>query len=180
MFLSDERFLYKFFVYLNEHILFDRVVSFKDLSETFDISERSFYRQIKDITGVTPSNFMNVLRFGEAREMVLLEYSIEDIMFKISVDSEAYFYKRFKLYFYKTPNVYKKNRWEIYSKILSEKFPNEELLDNYLFTAKDFKYGFYSLNMNNDVAIIISSKEFQLLLMKSYLEKVYNKLNPLK
>src|SRR3989304_6176587 len=177
----DQRFLFRFIAFLNEHTLRDKEVTFRDIAKAVDSSDRNFYRKTKKLTNLTPSEFINIIRFGEAREMVLFDYDLKEILFKINVDSKSYFYKSFKGYFNMSPKVLKESSRKeknVYDTILNSKVIRQNSVQIYYLTIRKVKFDFYNRFLPIDVALILSSYDFQQLLMKSYLEKIYNKINP--
>lgn len=102
-------FIRKFLQILNQNI--DR----EDLGPTFiseqmSISPRQFYRQIKEISGLSPSDLIKDYRMEKAAKLLSDEtLSIQEVISNVGISSRAYFYKEFTNKFGITPKVYREN-----------------------------------------------------------------------
>lgn len=100
-------FIQKFLHILNQNI--DR----EDLGSTFIaekmlISPRQFYRQIKEISGMPPSDLIKDYRMEKAAKLLRDEtLSIQEVISSVGISSRAYFYKEFTHKFGITPKVYR-------------------------------------------------------------------------
>lgn len=85
----------------------------EDLGSTFIaeqmlISPRQFYRRLKEISGMSPSDLIKEYRMEKAARLLRDEkLSIQDVISDIGISSRAYFYKEFTRKFGMTPKVYR-------------------------------------------------------------------------
>ena len=75
------------------------------------MSRSSFYRKIKSITGMSPSEFLMKVRLNKAAEMLLQnDYIIKEVYEQIGFNSSSYFAKCFKEQFGMLPKDYQENK----------------------------------------------------------------------
>lgn len=104
---EQAEFIQKFLQVLNQNI--DR----EDLGSTFIsekmlISPRQFYRQIKEISGMSPSDLIKDYRMEKAAKLLRDDtLSIQEVISSVGISSRAYFYKEFTNKFGITPKVYR-------------------------------------------------------------------------
>ncbi len=86
----------------------------EDLGSTFiadrmAMSPRQFYRKLKDISGMSPSDLIKNYRMDKAARLLLNdELSIQDVISDVGIASRSYFYKEFTRKFSVTPKDYRK------------------------------------------------------------------------
>ena len=60
------------------------------------ISPRQFSRKFKDLSGITPSDFIKKYRMEKAAQLLLeTDMSIQEVIESIGISSRPYFYKEF-------------------------------------------------------------------------------------
>lgn len=81
------------------------------LSKTFNLSQRSFLRKVKDATGKTAVNYIKSCRFGLAAELLYSDrYTAKEIMYKVGITNYSYFNKEFKKIYNLSPKNYRKKQ----------------------------------------------------------------------
>ena len=82
------------------------------LSKKFGYTEEYFCRRFKLITGITPMNYINILRLEKAKKLMRdREIKISSVSAQVGFSDINYFTRRFKKYFGITPSEYiSKNR----------------------------------------------------------------------
>lgn len=103
---SDKVFLNKFILIL-ESSYSESDISIEKLSETIGISRVHLYRKIKDITGLTPVDYLRNFRLAKAVELLgQHRHTISEIAYQTGFSSPAYFSKCFRDVFNMTPSEY--------------------------------------------------------------------------
>ena len=70
------------------------------LAEEFCMSRSSFLRKIKGITGVTPNDFIRLIRLKKAAEILQEgEYKVNEVCYLVGFSSTSYFTKAFQKQF---------------------------------------------------------------------------------
>ncbi|MDR1525196.1 MAG: substrate-binding domain-containing protein [Tannerella sp.] len=102
----DDRFLRRFLAQIEE-VYADPEYNIERLSETLGLSRGHLHRKIKDLTGVSPVDFLRDYRLGKASVLIKQQQSsISEIAYQTGFSSPAYFSKCFKALFGKTPKEY--------------------------------------------------------------------------
>ena len=87
----------------------------EDLGSTFiadrmAMSPRQFYRKLKDISGMSPSDLIKNYRMDKAARLLSNdELSIQDVISDVGIASRSYFYKEFTRKFGVTPKDYRES-----------------------------------------------------------------------
>lgn len=77
------------------------------LAEELMISRSQLHRKIKSLSGVTTSDFVNLVRIKKAVELITTEnYLFNEVAFKVGFGSQSYFTKCFRKVYNVTPKVY--------------------------------------------------------------------------
>ncbi len=176
MWFGDDDLIFRFYELICQKQKIDFELDLKDILRKLIIGERDFYRQIKRITGTTPNHFINILRFFGAKEMLLFDYSLDEIMFRIKVDSESYFYNRFKEFYNNTPLRYKQKiraRQSIYYKLSLGR--NPDLFMKYIEMSKLSSRKYYRKLLAKRVADFISSDKAHDIWINTYLSEVQDR-----
>ena len=85
----------------------------EDLGSTFIaeqmlMSPRQFYRKLKEISGMSPSDLIKEYRMEKAARLLQDEtLSIQEVISDVGISSRAYFYKEFTRKFGMTPKIYR-------------------------------------------------------------------------
>lgn len=91
--------------YIDLH--FYEEISSEKLSRIFGYSEGYFCRQFKAVTGLTPMNYIRILRLEKAQEMLQKqELSLNEIAIRCGFSNANYFSRCFKSHFKMTPTEY--------------------------------------------------------------------------
>ena len=71
------------------------------------MSRSSFYRKIKNMTGMSPNDYLKVFRLNKAAELLLKnEIPVSEVCYKVAFSSSSYFAKCFKTQFGVLPKDY--------------------------------------------------------------------------
>lgn len=103
---SDRLFLNKFIAQLESSYM-KSDVSVEKISEQLAVSRVHLYRKVKEISGLTPVDYLRNFRLAKA--VCLLgqrRYSISEIAYQTGFSSPAYFTKCFRDVFNMTPSEY--------------------------------------------------------------------------
>lgn len=91
----------------------DRNLDKEDLSTTFiaeqmNISPRQYYRKFKEISSLSPTDFIRNYRIEKAAGLLLeTDWPIQKVISEVGIQSRSYFYKEFASRYGVTPKVYK-------------------------------------------------------------------------
>lgn len=98
---SDEQFLNKLTEMVQMNISnADFNFNIDHLAEEFCMSRSSFLRKIKGITGVTPNDFIRLIRLKKAAEILQEgEYKVNEVCYLVGFSSTSYFTKAFQKQF---------------------------------------------------------------------------------
>lgn len=103
---SDEVFMSQF-VALLESTYADSDISVEKLSQNLNISRVHLYRKIKEISGITPVDYLRNFRLGKAVELLgIHRYSVGEVAYQTGFSSPAYFSKCFRDVFNMSPSEY--------------------------------------------------------------------------
>ncbi|SFL28483.1 hybrid sensor histidine kinase/response regulator transcription factor [Proteiniphilum acetatigenes] len=103
---SDEIFISQF-ISLLETSYAKTDISVEKLSEELNISRVHLYRKIKEISGLTPVDYLRNFRLSKAVELLdKRRFSVSEVAYQTGFSSPAYFSKCFKDVFGMTPSEY--------------------------------------------------------------------------
>ena len=106
----DKKFLERLHDKIEEHIA-ELDFSIDNIAENMYMSRSSFYRKIKSITGMSPTDYLKTLRLNKAAELLLREeYPVSEICTRTAFSSSSYFAKCFKARFGVLPKDYVKKK----------------------------------------------------------------------
>ncbi|NJM93296.1 MAG: response regulator [Cytophagales bacterium] len=79
-----------------------------DIADSLSMTERSLYRKVKAITGLTPKEYMNEIRMQYARKLLENQSypTLKETAFAIGIRTTNYFCKSYELRFGKHPTEY--------------------------------------------------------------------------
>ena len=78
------------------------------LAEKMHVSPRQFYRKYKDLSGITPSDFIKKYRIVKAAHLLAeTDLSIQEVIESVGISSRPYFYKEFAEKYGTTPKNYR-------------------------------------------------------------------------
>ena len=80
-------------------------------AEQMGLRRTAFYRRTKDVTGMTPNEFLRTARLKRAAELLLEGHlSVSEVAYRVGFDDLSYFSKSFKAYFGMSPSVFQKEK----------------------------------------------------------------------
>ena len=86
----------------------DPTFNIEKLVELSYVSRTVFYHKIKNLTGLTPIDFLRQKRLGIAAQMIIhSDYNISEIAYNTGFSDNKYFSRKFKDFFGMTPSQYK-------------------------------------------------------------------------
>lgn len=69
------------------------------------------YRKVKELTGMTPNDYLRTARLKRAAELLLDDrLNVTEVAYKVGFEDPSYFSKCFKAYFGMAPSGFAKNR----------------------------------------------------------------------
>lgn len=72
------------------------------------VSPRQFYRKFKDLSGITPSDFIKKYRIVKTAHLLAeTDLSIQEVIESVGISSRPYFYKEFAEKYGTTPKNYR-------------------------------------------------------------------------
>lgn len=78
------------------------------IAEEMSMSPRQFYRKFKEVSGMSPSDWIKNYRMEKAAKLLLnKDLSIQDVITDVGISSRSYFYKEFVRKFGMTPKDYR-------------------------------------------------------------------------
>jgi len=105
---GDEEFMEKMIGVINENIT-DGNFNVEKLSEVVFLSRSSLHRKIKALSGLTPTDFIRLIRLKKAAALILEgKYRVGEICYLVGINSSSYFIKIFQKQFGMTPKDFKK------------------------------------------------------------------------
>jgi len=109
---SDEKFLEKVIGYI-EKDLTNPELNVHNLANALYVSRSGFYLKIKQITTLSPVEFIKLIRLKKAAQLIQEgEYQIAEVCFMVGINSPSYFTKMFHNQFGVTPKEFAKNSKE--------------------------------------------------------------------
>lgn len=102
----DDLFLRKFLSRIEE-VYTDPEFTVEKLSETLGLSRGHLHRKVKELTGITPVDFLRNYRLKKAAQLLKQNrYSVSEVAYQTGFSSPAYFSKCFKTVYNVTPTEY--------------------------------------------------------------------------
>lgn len=102
----DDVFLGKFLAQI-EAVYADSDYNVEKLSETLGLSRGHLHRKIKELTGISPVDFLRNYRLGKAAELLRQKkFTISEVAYRTGFTSPAYFAKCFKAVYHTTPTEF--------------------------------------------------------------------------
>ena len=87
--------------------------SIDSLSSEFAISRTNFQKKIKSITGLTPNDYIKLVRLNKSAELLATgKYRINEVCFLVGFNTPSYFSKCFYDHFGKLPKDFMQNKQE--------------------------------------------------------------------
>jgi AraC-like DNA-binding protein len=95
---------------LNEYIIeniTDEKLTIDGLSEEFCMSRSNFHKKIKNITGLTPNDYIKLIRLNQSLELLVSgKYKINEVCYLVGFNTPSYFSKCFHEQFGKLPKEF--------------------------------------------------------------------------
>lgn len=105
---KDKDFLSKLQREIDKHII-ESDFSITSLTEMMIMSRSYFYRKIKEVTGLTPNEYLKITRLNKAAELLRQDdVRIGDVYEQVGFSSSSYFAKCFNAHFGLLPKAYMK------------------------------------------------------------------------
>ena len=106
---NDEKFLNKIIEIIN-HDLANPELNVKYLADNLYMSRSGLHRKVKQITSLSPIEFIKLIRLKKAAELIQEgEYQIAEVCFMVGINSPSYFGKMFFQQFGMTPKEFAKS-----------------------------------------------------------------------
>lgn len=103
---ADEEFLNKLVEKIHQHLNEDEL-NVDSLAQMMNMSRATLYRKLKNISELTPNEFIRLIRLKKAAELLKQkEYRINEIIYIIGFSSVSYFCKCFQKQFGVSPKEY--------------------------------------------------------------------------
>jgi len=100
---AETEFLEKLNGVILEHLT-SKDFSIDSLSEQFLISRSNFHKKIKSLTGMTPNDYIKLIRLNKAAQLLLSDnYKINEVCYMVGFNTPSYFSKCFFEQFGKLP-----------------------------------------------------------------------------
>ena len=108
---TDEVFIKKLDTTIQEH-LSNCNLTVETLAEIMSMSRSTLYRKIKDMTNLSPNEFINIARLKKAAELLKTDkYKIYEVSEMVGYNSGISFGRNFQKQFKMTPSEYIKNKF---------------------------------------------------------------------
>lgn len=104
---DDQKFLSAISDFLYDHIS-DYNFKIEDLLSELGMSRSKFYRKLKNLTKLSPNDYIRKLRLDYASQILIkADFSISEVAYKVGFSDVKYFTKIFKKEFLITPSEYR-------------------------------------------------------------------------
>jgi AraC-like DNA-binding protein len=74
------------------------------LAELLSISRDTLYKNIKSLTGLTPTKYTRLIRLQKAKTLLAQGKSVKEVSYEVGFQKPEYFSKLFKIEFGKLPS----------------------------------------------------------------------------
>lgn len=103
---DDAEFIEKLNTYVLDN-LSDEDFTLESLSELFSMSRSLFHRKIKSLTGLTPNDYVKVIRLTQSAQLLASgKYKVNEVCYMVGFNTPSYFSKCFYKQFGKLPKDY--------------------------------------------------------------------------
>ena len=87
----------------NEHF------TIEGLSDSFFMSRSNFHKKIKNLTGMTPNDYIKLIRLNQSAQLLMSgKYKINEVCYMVGFNTPSYFSKLFYEHFGKSPKDFYK------------------------------------------------------------------------
>lgn len=91
--------------------LSDPAFTVDELARQMEYRRTTCYRKVKELTGMTPNDYLRTARLKRAAELLLDDrLNVTEVAYKVGFEDPSYFSKCFKAYFGMAPSGFAKNR----------------------------------------------------------------------
>lgn len=105
--LLQQKFIEQLNTILEKHYT-DPATSIKTIASDFAMSERQFFRKLRSVVDMTPTDYLRRFRLEKSRELLQQGLSIKNIVFDVGFNSQSYFGRCFKAQYGISPKEYAK------------------------------------------------------------------------
>ncbi|MDL2221237.1 response regulator [Parabacteroides sp. OttesenSCG-928-N08] len=103
---ENEEFIQKLNSYILENLNNDKF-TIESLSEYFFMSRSNFHKKIKNITDLTPNNYIKLIRLNQSALLLATgKYKVNEVCYLVGFNTPSYFSKCFQEHFGKLPQEY--------------------------------------------------------------------------
>lgn len=96
-----------------DHNMSDALFDVDTFATSMGYKRTIFYRKVKDITGITPNEYLRNARLKKAGELLLDDrLTISEVCYRVGFTEPSYFSKSFKAYYGMTPKQFHQNKKE--------------------------------------------------------------------
>ena len=89
-------------------------LSVNDLADEMHVSRSVLFKKVKDMTGMTPNNFIKTMRLRKAAELLSTDrYKINEVCWLVGFNTPSYFSKCFHEQFGIYPKEFSTRHWDI-------------------------------------------------------------------
>ncbi|MBR8706284.1 hybrid sensor histidine kinase/response regulator transcription factor [Bacteroides pyogenes] len=104
---EDEELIQRITHYVTEHIE-DEALGPSSIADFVGVSKATLYRQLKEITDKTPSEFVRAIRLEYAARLLrTTKLTVSEIMFQCGFSNKSYFYREFSKQYGVSPKGYR-------------------------------------------------------------------------
>jgi signal transduction histidine kinase/ligand-binding sensor domain-containing protein/DNA-binding response OmpR family regulator len=107
--INTQRLQQEFIEQLNQHIesvYMEAELAVVDLAKAINMSERQFYRKLRSVIDMTPSEYLRRFRLEKSKEILRSGKTANFTAFEVGFSSQAYFSKCFKAQYNMTPKQF--------------------------------------------------------------------------
>lgn len=105
--IEDKKFMLKITDLVEKNLL-DEHLSPSFLSECLNISKVQLYRKMKEISGVTPGEFIRDVKIEHAASLLLnTNLTVSEVMYDSGFNNKSYFFREFSRKYHCTPKAYR-------------------------------------------------------------------------
>ncbi|MGB4415454.1 MAG: AraC family transcriptional regulator [Paludibacter sp.] len=85
----------------------DEKLTIDSLSERFNMGRSNFHKKIKNITGLTPNDYIKLIRLNQSVQLLLSgKYKINEVCYLVGFNTPSYFSKCFHEQYGKLPKEF--------------------------------------------------------------------------
>src|SRR5690606_40568891 len=91
--------------------IYDTELNVQALSDRLDIGTKQLYRKVKQLTGLTPVEYIRSIRMKKAAMLLgQHKFTVAEVMYMVGFSNASYFSKCFQAAFGRTPREYAAER----------------------------------------------------------------------